>query len=612
MRFTSSPGRALRLTLLIAATTCAAGSARAYVTSVNAWPSGTIPMTLQLDATKPDGVALPLNDGSTSWNAMVVAMIADWNANLSRTKFTTTQSTSTATVFESDTPPYDTPINNVIFTDTAYDDSFGSRTLAVTFSSAVPGRKTEADVLVNRSGFNWNSYRGALRSSGVIDLRRVLLHEFGHVLGLNHPDQATPLQSVTAVMNSVVSNTETLQLDDTNGAKFLYSTPFAKSTITSQPASQTVSVTGNAGFAVTVDGRTTVTSDVFHGYGWYFAPPGSSRFEPISASYDSTKLNFTFAQATEAGRYYFSAITPDDTINSDTVTLTVNPLTLSTTTQLANVATRGVAGAGANSMIVGFVITGNKSKKILLRAIGPTLGSFNVPGTLADPILTLKNSSATDVAANNDWEQNTTATAAEIRATSTRVGAFSLAAGSKDAVILTTLPPGGYTALVSSPNGASGVALLEAYDADDPLDPAIKLANLSTRGSVGTGANIIIAGFVVSGPGPKTYLIRAIGPTLLDAPFNLAGSLIDPYLKLYQGSTLLRENDDWDSPATAQPALRAAAIKVGAFPLREKRQSSGLDSVMLVTLPPGSYSAQMSGFENLTGIGLIEVYEVPN
>ena len=580
-------------------------AARAYLLTGGSWPSGTIPMVLQLDATKP-ATALPLTDGSTSWNTMVAGIFSDWNAVMNRTKFSSVESTST-------TAAYGNGVNNVLFATTVYGDAFDSRTLAITLSGRSV-RQTESDVLVNKSGFNWNSYRGTIRSNPY-DLRRVLLHEFGHVIGLSHPDQATPVQTVAAIMNSTAGNTESLQPDDNAGAAFLYNTPFAKPVLTRQPASATVNVAGSASFNVAVNGSTAFTADEFHGYAWYFAPAGSSTYEELFTVLDPTRLDFNLAQLGDAGRYYFAALTPDDTVKSDIVTLTVNPVTLSTTTQLANVATRGTAGAGANAMIVGFVITGAKPKQVLLRAVGPGLAAFGVPGTLADPILTLKNSAGADVATNNDWEQQTGTTAAAIGATAARVGAFALAARSKDAVILATLPPGGYTALVSSPDSSTGAVLVEAYDADSPLDPAVKLLNLSTRGYVGTGANIIIAGFVVTGPGPRTYLVRAVGPTLVNAPFGLSGALLDPYLKIYRSDgTLVRENDDWDSPAAAQPSLRAAAASVGAFALLEKRGSSpptGLDSVMLITLPPGGYTAQMSGLDGATGIGLVEVYEIP-
>jgi len=134
---------------------------------------------------------------------------------------------------------------------------------------------------------------------------------------------------------------------------------------------------------------------------------------------------------------------------------------------------------------------------------------------LADPILTLKNSAGTTIATNNNWEQQTELLPAAVSTTAARVGGFALAAGSKDASILATLPPGSYTALVSSPDGSTGVVLLEAYDADAPLDPAIKLVNLSTRGFVGTGGDIIIAGFVVSGQAGRPFSSAPSAPPCL-------------------------------------------------------------------------------------------------
>jgi hypothetical protein len=123
---------------------------------------------------------------------------------------------------------------------------------------------------------------------------------------------------------------------------------------------------------------------------------------------------------------------------------------------------------------------------------------------------------------------------------------------------------------------------------------------------VSGGENVLIAGLVVTGPGPRTYLIRAVGPSLAAAPFNVSGALNDPFLQIFEGENLLRENDDWDTPLSAQPALRDAATKAGAFALQVRR-----DSAMIITLRPGSYTAKVSGFQGSSGIGLVEVYELP-
>jgi hypothetical protein len=195
-----------------------------------------------------------------------------------------------------------------------------------------------------------------------------------------------------------------------------------------------------------------------------------------------------------------------------------------------------------------------------------------------------------------------------LTAASTRLGAFQFKAGSRDAALLTTLAPGNYTAVVSGVGSATGVALVEAYDADADAvtSRSRRLVNIATRGQVGNGDNVLIAGLVVAGPGPRTYLIRAVGPTLSNAPFNVTGALNDPFLQIYQGETLLRENDDWDVPLSAQPALREAASKVGAFALQVRR-----DSAMIITLQPGSYTAKVTGFQGATGVSLIEIYEIP-
>jgi hypothetical protein len=262
-------------------------------------------------------------------------------------------------------------------------------------------------------------------------------------------------------------------------------------------------------------------------------------------------------------------------------------------------------------LIAGFVIGGNTPKPVLVRAVGPALADFGVAGALSDPSLTIVNSAGQTVAQNDNWENG--ANSGAIVANSTRLGAFQFKAGSRDSALLVTLPPGSYSAVVSGVNDATGVALVEVYDADPDAATARthRLVNIATRGQVSGGDDVLIAGLVVAGPGPRTYLIRAVGPTLLGAPFNVSTALRDPFLQIFQGNRLLRENDDIDAPSSALATLRNAARQVGAFTLTERRADSGLDAAMLITLPPGAYTAKVSGFEGTTGIALIEIYEMP-
>ena len=269
--------------------------------------------------------------------------------------------------------------------------------------------------------------------------------------------------------------------------------------------------------------------------------------------------------------------------------------------RLANVSTRAVAGSGARTLIAGFAINGTTPKDVLVRASGPALTLFGVPGTLANPRLRIFQGS-TLLFQNDDWSIG--GSVPQISADAARLGAFPFGIGSLDAALLVRLDPGSYTAQVNSAAVTTGVALVEVYDASAGTGGPQKLINVSTRADVGTGGDILIVGVVVAGTAPKKLLIRGIGPAL--AAFDVTGALAAPRLQLYRGNQLLRENTGW-SAGTDAALLAAAAVQVGAFALADGSK----DCAFLLYLPSGSYTAQISGVANTTGVALVEVYEVP-
>ena len=303
------------------------------------------------------------------------------------------------------------------------------------------------------------------------------------------------------------------------------------------------------------------------------------------------------------------------TIVPDTSLLSVTAISGSTVTafsgageaviaaqRLANISTRARVDSGANIAIAGFVISGQDSKPVLIRAIGPTLASFGVTSALAAPKLDLFRAGAsTAFATNTGW--TTSGNTAAIVAATAQAGAFALSTSSADSVVFTTLPPGGYTAQVSAASGAPGVALIEVYDLSAAA-PGQKLFNISTRATAGAGDSTLIAGISVSGSVPKRVLIRAVGPGLVQ--FGLAGVLAQPQLQLINNGTVVAQNTGISTSPDAS-AIIAASAQVGAFAL----PAGSADSALLVSLAPGNYSAVVSGPGGATGIAIIEIYEVP-
>jgi beta-glucanase (GH16 family) len=305
------------------------------------------------------------------------------------------------------------------------------------------------------------------------------------------------------------------------------------------------------------------------------------------------------ATAHPGATYYYrvSAVTADGTSAPSGAAQTA-ALTSPGASRLSNISTRGLVGTGASGLIAGFVVGGSSPKTVLVRASGPALAAspFNVPGTLPDPLLQIYSGSAV-IASNHGW-----AGGAPIAAAATEVGAFAWSdPASNDAALLLTLAPGAYTANVSGSSGDTGVSLVEVYDVPSP--GISRLSNISTRGFAGTGSQALIAGFVVGGSGPKTVLVRASGPALAASPFNVPGTLPDPLLQLYSGGTVIASNQGWGGSAP----IAAAATGVGAFAWADPASS---DAALLLTLPPGAYTAIVSGAGGDSGVSLVEVYDV--
>lgn len=269
---------------------------------------------------------------------------------------------------------------------------------------------------------------------------------------------------------------------------------------------------------------------------------------------------------------------------------------------LRGLSTRGFVGTGNNILVAGFVINGAVPKRVMVRGLGPSMAG--VSGTLADPQLQLFQSSGAAVAggSNNNWSNDASTVSAM-----SQVG-LAAPASSFESVVAITLAPGAYTAQLSGVGGTTGNALIELYDLDTAQAfTTQKVRALSTRGFVSGAGSELIAGFIVSGSIPKKVLVQAGGPAIAA---GVSGTLSDPMLKIYRftaaGAVLVRENDNWE--VGNDGALVTNAInRSGATPFA----AGSRDAAVLIDLPPGTYTAVVSGVGNTTGIAIVNTYEVP-
>jgi hypothetical protein len=247
---------------------------------------------------------------------------------------------------------------------------------------------------------------------------------------------------------------------------------------------------------------------------------------------------------------------------------------------LANISTRLAVGTGDNVLIAGFIVTGSQPKKIIVRALGPLLP---VNANMADPTLELHDSSGAAVAGNDNWRD--TQQDALIATTIPPSSDY-------DSAIVRTVDPGAYTAILAGKGGTTGVGVVEVYDLDLTVDS--KLANISTRGFVDQGDNVLIAGTIVVGNGSTNVLFRALGPST-----GISNALQDPTLELHDGQgSLIATNDNWQDS-------QADAIQGTTIPPSDPREAA-----ILRQLTPGAYTAIVRGKNNTTGVAVVEAYQI--
>ena len=237
-------------------------------------------------------------------------------------------------------------------------------------------------------------------------------------------------------------------------------------------------------------------------------------------------------------------------------------------------------------LIAGFIITGSQSKKVVLRGIGPSLP---IADKLLDPVLELHDSFAGIIAKNDNWQSSSDKQAI--------IDTGIPPTNDNESAIVATLNPGAYTLILFGANGETGVALVEVYDLDRTVDS--KLANISTRGFVQTGDNVLIGGMIVLGTESTKTILRAIGPSLASA--GISGGLADPTLELHDGNgTIIASNDNWRSDQEAEIIATTIPPKNDA------------ESAIVQTLAPGSYTAIVRGTNNTMGVALVESYQLDN
>jgi hypothetical protein len=309
--------------------------------------------------------------------------------------------------------------------------------------------------------------------------------------------------------------------------------------------------------------------------------------------------------AAVAGTYSCVVTNDSGTVTSSEAVLTVNPVAETALGRLANLSVLAPTGPGTRLLTMGAFVGGQGTSgtlPLVVRGIGPSLSAFNVAGLLADPVLSVFPAGSTTASATNDNWGGT----AELVTAFEKVAAFALTARSLDSAVLQNQAAGGFSVQVAGKGTAAGTILAEVYDAAGSARTATtpRLTNLSTLTSIARSSTLSV-GFVLGGTTARTFLVRAVGPTLGTA-FGMTGIMSDPVLVLFNNDrgVQIEENDNWNGA----PWLVDLGLAVGAFPLGGPTTR---DAALLITLAPGAYSARVSGVGTSSGTAIVEVYEVP-
>ena len=362
---------------------------------------------------------------------------------------------------------------------------------------------------------------------------------------------------------------------------------------TAHPVSQTVAIGGSAVFHAPATGG---AADIFPlSYQWV------KNGVPLNAP-SSPFLVLRNVAAGDAGTYACRVSNSLGTSVSLPATLAALPTPANARGRLVNLAVRTDADEFFEPLIVGFAIGDARTsgtKPLLVRGVGPSLAALAVPNVMADPVLKMFRDSL-QVAQNDNWLGDPL-----IATRSAQVGAFALTGNdSLDAAVALTSPNGSYTIQITNKEAGRGNVLAEVYDATpaaEITESTPRLINVSARAKVGDSRSALIAGFVVAGNTPATVLVRAVGPAL--AAFGVDDAAGDPKLEMFRGTTFLAENNDWNGDRQ----VAALAASIGAFPLP---LTGSKDAVLLLTLPPGTYTAQATDSDRRGGSALLEVYEI--